>query len=133
MSWLDTSITDPDFEDVLTLRPELKAGFDSFMASFAQSSDVPSHILALCREQVAIKHSESIAGADAGALVGAEALAHAVAEKISYDHHAISDEEVSALVDELGEGGAVTLLTASAFYDVIQRLKQVWATREGEG
>jgi hypothetical protein len=56
-----------------------------------------------------------------------------VAEKISYDHHAISDEEVSALVDELGEGGAVTLLTASAFYDVIHRLKQVWATREGEG
>ena len=133
MSWLDTSLINPDFEDVLTLRPELKAGFDSFMASFAQSSDVPSHILALCREQVAINHSVSIAGEDRGGFVGEKAIAHAVAEKISYDHHAISDEEVSALVDELGEGGAVTLLTASAFYDVIHRLQQVWATREGEG
>lgn len=133
MSWLDTSLTDPDFEDVLTLRPELKAGFDSFMASFAQSSDVPSEILAFCREQVAMNHSLSFAGEDRGGFVGKKAIAHAVAEKISYDHHGISDEEVSALADAFGEGGAVTLLTASAFYDVMQRLKQVWATREGEG
>lgn len=133
MSWLDTSYINPDFEDVLSLRPELKVGFDTFIASLAQSSDVPLDILALCREQVAMNHNVSITGKNTEALVGAEVLANAVAEKISYDHHAITDEEVSALVHQFGEGGAVTLLTASAFYDVVKRLERVWATREEGG
>ncbi len=54
-----------------------------------------------------------------------EQVALTVAEQIPYQHHQISDADIQTLERTLAPAGAVSLLTAIAFFDVASRLKLV--------
>ena len=54
-----------------------------------------------------------------------EQAALAVAELMPFGHHQIGDDDVARLQSAFGARGAVALLTAIAFFDVVCRLKLV--------
>ena len=58
----------------------------------------------------------------------AEASVLAIAERIAFDHHSITDQQVAELSKAWGEATGIALLTAIAFIDVKIRMAQTLAT-----
>jgi alkylhydroperoxidase family enzyme len=126
----------------LPLRPELSTKYAAFYAALVQGHHVPRRTLELCRKRIAAIQDCAaewsiddpdvpLSASDLDCLRRAsydtfepgERAALMVAEKISFQHHQISDAEVEDVRANLGESGTVTLLTALGFFDVNCRLR----------
>jgi alkylhydroperoxidase family enzyme len=144
MTWLPECDAPTRLEAVLSHRPELLARFRAFYAALQSDGRVPRRVLELCRLRVAAIHgceaewlirdarvrldAEALAALREGRFAGfspAEQSALAIAEQLPYAHHQVTDEQVDELSRAYGAAGAVALLTALAFFDVIGRLKIV--------
>ena len=126
------------------LRAELADGFASFAQSFWRDGGCPPRTLELCRLRIAAIHDcdaewlrrhpdqsltdtelTALKAGDFRAFSDAEQSALAVAEKTPFNHHGISDADVTAMEDLLGSAGAVSVLTATAFFDTTCRWQLV--------
>ena len=149
MTWLTgNDDAHSTFEGVLGLRPELLSRYRTFYATFWEDGLVPPRTLELCRLRIAAIHecdaewlirdvnvglsSEELGQLRSGRFDGYssdEQAALAVAEQIPHQHHQISDDDIQALEQILTPAGAVSLLTAIAFFDATSRLKLVLGVR----
>lgn len=142
MTWLPERDAPTRLEAVLSHRPELLTRFRAFYAALWSDGHVPRRVLELCRLRIAAIHgceaewlirdaevlldTAALAALREGRFAGflpAEQAALAVAESLPYAHHQVTDEQVDALTRAYGAAGAVALLTALSFFDVIGRLK----------
>ena len=139
----NAQVTTP-FEAAMPLRGELLAKYAQFYATLWRNGHVPRRTLELCRRRIAAIHdcaaessiedaaaaltaseADQVRQGDFAAFTEAECAALAVAEKISFLHHDVSDDDVERIRAALGDAGAVTLLTALAFFDATTRLRIV--------
>jgi alkylhydroperoxidase family enzyme len=144
MTWLSELEAPTRFEAVLQHRPALLTRFRAFYRTFWSDGLVPRRVLELCRLRIAAIHDcesewvvrDPAVALDADALAalragrfggfsGDEQAALAVAEQVPYAHHHVTDADVERLTGAYGAAGAVALLTALAFFDVVARLKLV--------
>ncbi|TDJ25636.1 MAG: carboxymuconolactone decarboxylase family protein [Gammaproteobacteria bacterium] len=150
MTWLTGNDSAPSaLEGLLGLRPELLSRYRAFYATFWEDGLVPPRTLELCRLRIAAIHEceaewlirdtavgladEELAQLRSGGFDGFskdEQAALAVAEQIPHQHHQISDADIQVLENMLAPAGAVSLLTALAFFDVASRLKLVLGVPE---
>ncbi len=142
MSWIATVDAGTPLEAVLNHRPDLAARYRAFYRSIFTDGLVPRRTLELCRLRIAAIHDcaaeavvrdtavslgeAELAALQAGACDGfssAERAALALAELIPFAHHSISDAQMAAVRDDLGDAGCVALVTALAFFDVSCRMR----------
>lgn len=142
MSWISPKEAATAFESALAHRPELLERYRAFYGSFWEDGLVPRRTLELCRLRIAAIHDcaaewlvrDPQAGVQPEELVNlrsgsftdfapAEQVALQLAEQLPFAHHQITDAQVGAVKDALGEPGCVSLLTALAFFDVSCRLR----------
>lgn len=131
------------YEGVLGLRPELLRLYRAFYGALWEDRLLPPRLLELCRLRIAMLHDceaefairqsesgvgrndiddlarwETSARFDAG-----EHAALALAEKIPWQHHDISDDELADVRGHFGQSGAVALTVALALFDTNCRLR----------
>lgn len=117
--WLQQS--GEGFQSLLALRPELQKKYQDFLSVVENNESVPDQVYDLCRAR--IQHIHGLRAEDVASTNEAETAALVAAERIPYQHHQLSDEEVDALKAAFGDQGCVALLTALAFFDVTCRLE----------
>jgi alkylhydroperoxidase family enzyme len=144
MSWITPADAQTALEAALSHRPELLERYRAFYGSFWEDGLVPRQILELCRLRIAAIHDcdaewqvrdaqveltpAQLAGLRSGrfdAFAEDQRVALELAEQLPFAHHAVTDAQVAAVQDLLGEPGCVSLLTALAFFDVSCRLRLV--------
>ncbi|MCC6382864.1 MAG: carboxymuconolactone decarboxylase family protein [Dehalococcoidia bacterium] len=146
MTWLPSAAAStPEFDAVLGLRPELRDLFRRFYATPWDDDLLPRSVLELCRLRVAGVHdcAAELAIQDPEAGLTPEkraALAHwqdshafspleraalAIAEKMPWQHHEISDADYAELRRHLDEPATVALTVALALFDAGCRLRLV--------
>jgi hypothetical protein len=144
VSWIEETTAPTPLEAVLGQRPELLQRYRAFYHTFWEDGLVPRRTLELCRLRIAAIHGcnqewlirdagVGLTDAELAALKGgefasyspAEQIALAIAEQIPYQQHQITDAQMADVDRELGAAGAVSLLTACAFFDVGCRLRIV--------
>jgi hypothetical protein len=144
MGWITETAAATAFEAILGQRPELLERYRAFYRTFWEDGLVPRRTLELCRLRVAAIHGcaqelavrdvgvplaevelAGLTGGDFSGFSAAEQVALDLAEQIPYQHHQITDAQLADADRELGAGGAVSLLTALAFFDVNCRLRIV--------
>jgi alkylhydroperoxidase family enzyme len=142
MTWIEEVEGATAMERVLAQRPELLARFKAFYKSFWEDGLVSRRVLELCRLRIAAIHDcpqewgirdaevaltepqmESLRSGDLASFDPAERAALELAERVPYQHHQLTDEEVAHAERLLGAQGTVSLLTALAFFDVVCRLR----------
>ena len=147
--WITETSAGTPFEAILGQRPELLERYRAFYQTFWEDGLVPRRTLELCRLRVAAIHDcaqelvvhdsearlseaelEALKGGDFSGFSTAEQAALNLAEQIPYQHHQITDADMAAADRELGAAGAVSLLTALAFFDVNCRLRVVLGVAE---
>jgi len=141
VSWI-AGTADP-WHELLASRPRLAELYGNFYRSLWNGA-VDRRVLELCRLRIAAIHdcaaerdirdaAVSLSAAERTALDSgdpapfdaASRAALALAERMPFDHHGITDQEVATAERHFGADGTVTLLTALAFFDVTCRLKLV--------
>ncbi|SRR5579883_1617542 len=140
MCWLaaaDATSATP-LDAALTLRPELAALYRQFRVLPHERALVPAEPLALGRLRIAMLHGCPPADTDPALLAAlaewpaasrfgaADRAVLAIAEKLPWRQHEISDAEVAAAVTAFGEPGCVALLVALALADAECRLNLVF-------
>jgi alkylhydroperoxidase family enzyme len=115
--------------------PALPPGLRGLVAEFAHTAldeqAVPARILVLCRARIAALHTMPPADGDlpnpsTGALTAAERACLALAEKLPWAWHDISDDEVAAARAALGSDAAlVHLIVSLALFDADCRVRLV--------
>lgn len=143
MSRPETDPVTTPFEDLLGARPELLRLYRAFYGTLWDRALAPPALLELCRLRIAMLHDceaelvvrqpgAGVTEAQIAALAGwqtsdrfsaAERAALTLAEKMPWQHHEISDAEVAALRDALGDPGVVAVMVALALFDANCRLK----------
>jgi alkylhydroperoxidase family enzyme len=142
MSWISSTDAATPWEAVLGVRPELLSRYRAFYEQLWRDELVPRRVLELCRLRIAAIHDcdaewvvrdtavsvserehDALEKGEFSGLSADERAALTVAEQIPYGHHQISDADVQGLEKAFGAPGAVSLLTALAFFDVTCRLK----------
>lgn len=146
MSWVPTAAPDsPTFEGWLANRPELLTLYRRFYATPWDDALLPPRLLELCRLRTAQLHEceaelavRDPALVDDATLAGlalweraegfseVERAALAIAEKMPWAHHAITDGEYAALRRHLDEPAVVALTVALALFDANCRLRLVF-------
>jgi hypothetical protein len=144
MSWITETAATTSLEAILGQRPELLERYRAFYKTFWEDGLVPRRTLEICRLRIAHIHecaaelairdaqvplaAAEVAGLKRGDFSGflaAEQVALNLAEQIPYQHHQITDAQMADAAAELTTPGAVSLLTALAFFDVGCRLRIV--------
>ena len=142
MSWL--TVDGPGFSDLLAKQAVLADDLGAFYESLWDEELVPHRLLEICRLRIARIHdcapewarrdnTAALTSDESDALHrglptpfdDAEQSALVVAEKLPYDVHGVTDEDVARLSGHLGNAGAVKLLTAIALFDATCRMKNV--------
>lgn len=128
ISGISVACMQPLFEQTLDtlsrlgLPPPMLEAYREFLGTLDHAAELPPHVLAGCCARVAGIHGlaplDDAAGADP-----AETAALALAERIPFQHHELTDAEMAAVADQFGAAGAVALLTAVAFFDATCRLQ----------
>ena len=119
--WLQQS--GEGFQSLLALRPDLQQKYRDFLEVVENNDAVPDSVYELCRSRIQFIHGLRKEDVDASSLGEAETSALAAADRIPYQHHQLTDEEVDALKAAFGDQGCVALLSALAFFDVTCRLE----------
>lgn len=148
MTWLEGAHGDPPFDAALGLRPELRDLYRAFYGKLWDDRLAPAALLELCRLRVAqlhgceaelaVRHAEAdVSGERVAALAdwaasdrfdAAERAALAIAEKMPWRHHEITDAEYAELRGRVGEAGVVALTVAIALFDANCRLRLALGT-----
>jgi len=157
MSWLESTGADADFDSSFALRPDLHEAYRAFYALFWQQRLVDPVLLEIarlriaqlngCTGEAALRYRPAI---DAG--LGERQAAAAVAggpddsfsplqeacltlaEKFVSDVHAITDDDVALVRDEIGERALVALVEAMALFDGFTRFRSILSVdRDPEG
>jgi alkylhydroperoxidase family enzyme len=147
MSWLHGVAEAPSaFEGVLGLRPELLQRYRAFYGTLWDSELVAVNLLELCRLRIAaihgceaeraIRHAGAgvtdaqLAALDrwrtAGCFSPVERAALALAEKMPWQPHGVTDADVAALRAHLTDGQVVALTVALTLFDANCRLRLVF-------
>ncbi len=149
MTWLEGAEGSPPFDAALGLRPELRDLYRAFYGKLWDERLLPAALLELCRLRVAQLHKceaelavrHASAGVNSERIVALaewpqsdrfdarERAALAVAEKMPWRHHEITDGEYAELHAQLGEEGVVALTVAVALFDANCRLRLALDTR----
>ena len=149
MGWITQTAAATPFEAVLGHRPELLERYRAFYETFWKDGLIQRRTLELCRLRIAAIHdcAQEWSIRDAQVVLGdvdlsalqagdfslfspPEQVALNIAEQIPYQHHEVTDEQMSLADRELTTAGAVSLLTACAFFDVNCRLRIVLDVEE---
>lgn len=149
MSWLSMKDAKTPFESILSHRPELLKDYRAFCQSIWDHGLVSHRTLELCRLRIAAIHGcrqewvirngqirlleSELSALECGDFSQFDELERAaliMAERIPYQHHELTDEELELTRTILGNAGCVALLTALAFFDVNCRLKLTLSTPE---
>jgi alkylhydroperoxidase family enzyme len=140
-----------EFEATLGVRPDLSVPYRDFYGSLWKDAADP-RLLDLCRLRIAqIHRCESerhveysfthVTPTDIGNLEGwrdsarfseAEQAALTIAEKIPWDHHGITDDDINALKPHLSDADVVTLVCAMVLFDANCRLRLVFGTEDAD-
>ncbi len=150
MTWLRGAAAtgDAPFDAALGLRPDLRDLYRKFYGALWDDNLVPAELLELCRLRIAQLHDcESelvVRHADAGVsdeqiaalsqwqgsdlFSEPERAALALAEKMPWQHHDLTDDEYALLQGHLGEAGVVALTIAVALFDTNCRLRLTFGT-----
>lgn len=143
MTWLDADDSSAPFDAALGLRPELRDLYAAFYGKLWDDELLPADLLELCRLRVAQLHDceSELAVRHAGAGVSDERVAAladwpeselfseseraalALAEKMPWQHHDLTDEEYADLRGHFGEAGVVALTIGIALFDANCRLR----------
>ena len=142
MTWISSTPGATALESALGHRPELLARYKALYGTFWEDGLVPRRTLELCRLRIAAIHDcdaewcvrdaqvqlddadqERLRRGREDGFDPEERAALALAERIPFSHHEITDEQVESVRGWLGDAGAVSLLTALAFFDVSCRLR----------
>ena len=110
-----------DFEELLKGRPALEEKYRAFLEVVNNNKHVSQGILELCEAKVREIHG--VDDAATAATSEAEEVALAIAEKMPFQHHELTDDDIAAAVSVFGDSGTVALLTAVAFMDATTRLQ----------
>ncbi len=108
---------------MLALRPELQQKYQAFLAAVERSDAVPEAVYELCRARIQYIHGLRDQDVDDSHLNAGESAALVAADRMPYQHHQLTDDEVNAVKSAFGDEGCVALLTALAFFDVTCRLE----------
>ena len=133
MSWMVAEAE--SIEDLLGRHEGVGRSMHKFLGQLEADEAVPSRLRELCRAQIEVVHgqqpiisdvvTESVVDAlkrgELTTFAGVELAALSIASNIPYNHHAVSDADVTEVTSYLGEQGCVTLLTQCAFWDVQAR------------
>jgi alkylhydroperoxidase family enzyme len=144
VSWISGAPQPSTLDAVLGERQALAARYRRFYRSFWTEGLIRRRVLELTRLRIAAIHDCAPEWAQRDADVRLtdrelqalrqgdfldfpedEQSALGLAELMPFAHHQISDEQVADIDRRFGSPGAVTLLTALAFFDVNCRLKIV--------
>ncbi len=147
MSWLQRVADAPSaFEGVLGLRPELLQLYRAFYSTLWKPDLVPAGLIELCRlriatvhacdAELAIRHANTGVTDEQVAVVTGwytatcfspvERAVLAFAEKIPWQHHGVTDDDVDALRSHLTDAQVVALTVAAAMFDANCRLRLVF-------
>jgi len=137
MSWIagDPTASTP-MERVFGTRPELLARYKAFYSAIWEADVLPRRVLELCRQRIAAIHgceqeqalrdakvrlsaseAKAVAAGNSEGFSEPERIALAIAERIPFDHHAVTDSQMAAARRSFGVPGAVALLTALCLFD----------------
>lgn len=125
---------------LLAHRPELAVRFRAFYDAVRSAAPLPAAVLTACRLRIAAIHDCAaewldrptdldpawLPALESGCLDGLPhplQVALTLADRMPFGHHAIEDDEVAAAAAAFTPAGAVALLTALAFFDVVCRLR----------
>lgn len=146
MSWLESAADAASpFECVLSLRPELLRLYRAFYGTLWDRHLVAANLLELCRLRIAaihgceaeraIRHAtagvtdEQIAALDAWRAAAcfspAERAVLAFAEKMPWQHHGVTDDDVAEVRAHLSDPQVVALTVALTLFDANCRLRLV--------
>jgi hypothetical protein len=133
----------------LHLKPELLTQYETFLAALEEPDGVPDRIVQMCGLRIAAMRGEvdawllgsagvgldttdieSIRRGAYESLTDAEQAALRLADRISFQWHDLTDQEVEAVTAHFGEAGCVGLMTAIAFIDANHRLDSALAPLE---
>lgn len=139
----------PDLVEMLAGRRQLAERFQHFQNAFHEEGALEPRMLELCRARVDALHGVSQGAASAAVLdvessrqIAAgqfdgfseqEQQALTLAEQLAIDAHGVSDGQVAALNNALGEAATVSLLTAVSMHDAGIRLQKVLGSFKGTG
>jgi alkylhydroperoxidase family enzyme len=147
VSWLRTPLAGRTaFSDALGLRPELHEGYESFLRLFWQRRLVDPALLELCRLRVAAIHgcrselarrepsaidaglsavqvAAVLEDGDLNTLSDLEQACIRLTDKFILDVHAITDEDVETVRQNLGTAATVALVEALALFDGFSRFR----------
>jgi len=147
MPWLHGVHDAPSaFEAVLGLRPDLLRLYRDFYSTLWNGGLVPAQLLELCRLRIATVHAsdaqlalhhahtgvtdEQVRSLDgwrtAACFSPVERAVLAFAEKMPWQHHGVSDDDVAALRAHLTDAQVVALTVAAAVFDANCRLRLVF-------
>jgi len=129
--------TDTALAPLFASQPLLWEKLRRFNATLRHGDSHQQRLQELCRLRIAAIHAcdaewqvqtpgTSVSGSERQALMRGEPegfapherAALALAEKLPFDHHGITDSEVQAVRAVIGDAGTVALMTAMAFADV---------------
>ena len=147
MSWIEGNARgNAPLDRLLGVRPELLRRYKAFYGEIWEQGLLPARVLEICRQRIAAIHAceqerlvrdaqVALSNEELRTLVEgnsmpfseSERVALALAEKIPYQHHEISDIEVARAERAFGARGAVALLVALSFFDVTCRWKLVFS------
>ncbi len=146
MSWIEgVAPAGAPMEELFAARPELLVRYKAFYGAIWEEGPVPERVLEICRQRIAAiqgceqerrvrdtrvalsaEELRALAKGSSAPFNEAERIALALAEKIPYQHHEISDAEVAGAERAFGAPGAVALLIALSFFDVGCRWQRVF-------
>lgn len=100
----------------------LGSRYQALLDAISSQQSLPDRVQLLCEQRILQIHGCSPDGEVLNPDSDAEAIAVQLAEKMPFQHHAITDKEVESAREHFGSAGCVALLTHLAFCDVNCRL-----------
>ena len=110
------------FLDQLEAGAGLGSRYQALLEAIASRELLPVRVQQICRHRIAELHGIESGKVEITPESEAELAALQLADKMPYQHHAITDEDVEVARRHFGNSGSVALLTYLAFCDVNCRI-----------
>lgn len=127
----------PQLDALLAPRTALAKHFQHFQNAFHEEGCIDPRLLELCRARLDALHgmpsrstldgqpAQCVARGDFAELTAVERQALSLCEQLAIDAHGVSDQQVAAVAEHLGEAATVSLLTAVSMHDASIRMELV--------